>query len=74
MEIHGHWKFLFGGKNILLVKVMDSWNVEAAIAFAQEFKGVVSALVHQPWAILISTEEADLMVPEAMNELEKLNS
>ena len=74
MEIHGHWKFLVGGKDILLVKVMDSWNVEAAIAFAQEFKDVASAMIGQPWSILISTEQADLMVPEAMTELEKLNS
>ncbi|MFD2165109.1 hypothetical protein ACFSJY_02435 [Thalassotalea euphylliae] len=73
MHIHGRWAFKIDKNNILLVKVMDAWNVEAAVAFSEEFKRVSMALVEQPWAILISTQHGELMVQEALPVLQDLN-
>lgn len=70
---HGRWKFMHGADDILLIKAMDSWNKEGATEFANAFKEAALPLIHSPWAIIISTENAELMVPEALAVLENLN-
>jgi len=74
MKIHGSWKIERYKENIVLAKAIGAWNAEAAEAFTREFKTAVKPISSKPWAILMSTQCGELVVPEAMEILTELNA
>tara|TARA_Y100000034_G_scaffold115777_1_gene153361 strand:- start:652 stop:1119 length:468 start_codon:yes stop_codon:yes gene_type:complete len=73
MKAHGTWKIKKDDSNTLLIKVNGAWNKEAAVLFSNEFKQIASTITNEPWAILISVQNAEIPIPEAMDVLQQLN-
>lgn len=74
MQIHGGWNFKILDKDVLAVNIFDTWNLEAAIAFANEFKHVVKPLLGREWAILLSLKHsAEVGTLEMLPILQELN-
>ena len=63
MQIHGSWDIKRLAPNILGVKIIDAWNVEAALAFSKELKEIVQPFLGNSWAILLSAQQADSVGP-----------
>ena len=62
-NVHGEWKISVDNQ-VLLQWFSGSWNEEAIIAYAKEFKIMATPLVGSKWAILSVFEDWELGVPE----------
>ena len=73
-NIHGNWGLRLLDDQVLLVRVSSGWNKEAALQFSLEFKEATQPFHGQPWAILLSTRNAELVIPEAIPIVKELNT
>ncbi|QBF82659.1 hypothetical protein EXU30_08135 [Shewanella maritima] len=57
----------------LIVKCVDSWNIETVIRMCREYKQLAATICDQPWACLVDMTEWVLATPEMWAEIDKLN-
>lgn len=67
-NVHGDYNFEFVD-NILIIRVVGSWNEEAAIQFSDALKEIVVRLDDKPWGNILNMTEWDLSIPEIWNVL-----
>lgn len=60
---HGDYQILVKN-NVLVVRLVGSWNKECAFNFAQEIKVAIQLLSQNPWGLLLYLDDWDLGVPE----------
>lgn len=69
-SVHGEFTFLFV-EEILVVKVVGSWNRECAIRFDRAFRTVASDLDSQPWGNVLDMSQWKLATPDIWIEIKE---
>ena len=72
MKPHGSFT-LSVKEQVIVIKAIGAWNYEAAVAFANDYKQLVSDLQQAPWGCLIDLTDWELFTPDASDYLDTIN-
>lgn len=71
MREHGYYDLTVNINRVTFI-AYDSWNYEAIVKWAEEFKEIVLKLNNEPWACLVDLTQWELGVPETREHLYEL--
>ena len=60
---HGRFEITVRGQ-VLILKALEQWNEEAALAFEQEWMRLATPIANAPWAHLVFLDDWELSTPE----------
>jgi hypothetical protein len=73
MHVHGEWRIKTTPSRVLIFKVWDCWNEQAARRFALDVKATAAPWLGDRWAVFADQLDWGLAVPGAEPILQELN-